>query len=343
MKKNWLLIGGTFLATALIFGCLASWHWYSGPRGGARQEILSILPSDPSTVVFLDLAQLRSSAFLPQLMNWAPSAPAEEEYVRFVRASGFNYETDLDLVAMAFTHDGNQPVTTFAVAQGRFDRKKIEAYAGQTGERIRQGGRTVFALNLKNSMRKSFFTFLNDDRIAWTDNPAYATRFAQPRSSADKVKWAEQFARLGGTSVFAVVRQDATTAQALAEQAPSGFRSPQLASLLAQLQWITIGGKPEGKDLRVVMEGQSSTESTIRQLKEFLAGILILAQAGLNGPVNRKQLDPQLREAYLGLLKSAEVENVDRGDDKSVRLMFLITPEFLDALKKANGYAPVGR
>ena len=137
--------------------------------------------------------------------------------------------------------------------------------------------------------------------------------------------------------MFAVIRQDATTAQALVQQAPNGFRSPQLASLLAQLEWITVGGKPEGKDLRVVMEGQSSTESTIRQLKEFLGGILILAQAGLNGPVNRKQLDPQLREGYLNLLKSAEVESVDRGADKSVRVMFLITPALLDALGKANG------
>jgi hypothetical protein len=340
MKKKSLFIGATFLA--IVLGILAYKHWHSGASGAARAAILSILPNDPSTVVFLDLGQFRSSAFLPQFMNWAPSIPAEGDYARFVQATGFNYETDLDQVAMAFTHDANNTSTTFAVAQGRFDRKKIEAYAAQTGERISQTGRTVFALNLKNSTRKSFFTFLQDDRIAWTDNPAYATFFQQPPGSADKAAWAEQFARLGGTSVFAVFRQDAATAQALAQHAPGGIRSPQLASLLAQLQWITIGGKPEGKDLRVVMEGQSSTESTIRQLKEFLGGILILAQAGLNGPVNRKQLDPQLREAYLGLLKSAEVENVDRGADKSVRVMFLITPAFLDALQKAHVYGSAG-
>ncbi|MGB2629504.1 MAG: hypothetical protein WAK20_22170 [Candidatus Acidiferrum sp.] len=336
MKKKSLVIGGAFLAIALLLGLLAYQHWFSGAPAGVRAAILSALPDDPSTVVFLDLGQFRSSAFLPQLLNWAPSIPAEEDYLRFVQATGFNYETDLDLVAISFTHDGSNSSTTFAVAQGRFDRKKIEAYAAQTGERLSQGGKTVFALNLKNSTRKSFFSFLQDDRIAWTNNPAYATLFNEPGHSADKARWAEQFARLGGTSVFAVIRQDATTAQALVQQAPNGFRSPQLASLLAQLEWITVGGKPEGKDLRVVMEGQSSTESTIRQLKEFLGGILILAQAGLNGPVNRKQLDPQLREGYLNLLKSAEVESVDRGADKSVRVMFLITPALLDALGKAN-------
>jgi hypothetical protein len=84
------------------------------------------------------------------------------------------------------------------------------------------------------------------------------------------------------------------------------------------------------------MEGECSTESTIRQLKEFLGGILLLAQAGLNGPQNRKQMDPQLRDAYWGLLKTTEVETVDRGADKSVRVVMDVTPGFLQAVKKAG-------
>ena len=91
------------------------------------QFFLAILP----LLYFWILRQFRSSAFLPHLLNWAPSIPAEEDYLRFVQATGFNYETDLDLVAISFTHDGSNSSTTFAVAQGRFDRKKIEAYAGQ--------------------------------------------------------------------------------------------------------------------------------------------------------------------------------------------------------------------
>jgi hypothetical protein len=335
MKKKSLLVAGVLATTALLVGFLAYHRWHSAGRDGDRVEILSFLPSNPTSVVFLDLRQFRSSSFLPQLMNWAPAFPADEDYVKFVQATGFDYETDLDRVALAFTREGNVP-TVFAVAEGRFDRRKIEAYAAQSGERLNQNGRAIFAMNLKNSTRKSFFTFLRNDRIAWTNDPAYASLFQPSRTSPDKADWEEQFAKLGGTSIFAVIRQDPATTQALAQQAPGGFRSPQLAALLSQLQWITIGGKPEGKDLRVVMEGESSRESTIRQLKEFLAGILILAQAGLNGPANRKQLDPQLREAYLDLLKSAEVESVDRGADKSVRVMFLITPAFLDAVKKAK-------
>ncbi len=334
MKRKWLLLG-VLVASALAVGIFLYHRSHSGSPPGNRAEILAILPDNPTAVVFLDLRQFRSSAFLPQLMNWAPAFPADEDYVKFVEATGFRYETDLDQVALAFTHEGNVS-TVFAVAAGRFNRKKIEAYAAQSGERKNQNGRTVFQMTLKNSTRKSFFTFLRDDRIAWTNDPTYKELFEHSRSSADKVIWDEQFARLGGTGVFAVIRQDPTTAQALEQQTPSGFRSPQLAALLGQLQWITIGGKPEGQDLRIVLEGQSSTESTIRQLKDFLSGILILAQAGLSGPVNKKQMQPQLRETYLDLLKSTQVDDIDRGGNKSVRVIFTITPGFLEAVNKTK-------
>jgi hypothetical protein len=332
--RAWI-VAVTGLAILLIAGVFAYRHRRAGDLSRSRNEILSLMPSDPTSVVYMDLGQFRTSAFLPQLMSWAPGFPADEDYVKFVQATGFNYEKDLDRVALAFTRKGSNS-TAFAMADGRFDRKKIEAYAAQSGERIDQNGHSVFVLNLKNSMHKSFFTFLRDDRIAWTDDSGYAAQFQQVHSLSGNREWGERFARLGGTAVFVVIRQDATTTEMLAQQAPGGFRSPQLASLVSQLRWITIGGKPEGENLRVVIEGESPTETTMHQLNEFVGGILLLAQVGLNGPKNRKEMDPELREAYLNLLKTAEVENVDRGMEKSVRLIFQITPGFLDAVKKAN-------
>jgi hypothetical protein len=336
MKRKAWVLGLVGIAILMAAGILVYRHWHGGQSLEGRNEILSLMPSDPTSVVYSDLGQLRSSAFLREVMNWAPGIPADEDYAKFIQATGFNYEKDLDRVALAFTRQGSGSIV-FAVADGRFDRKKIEAYAAQSGERINQSGHTVFALNLKNSKHKSFLTFLRDDRIAWTDDPTYATLFQQSHSFAGKADWEEHFARLGGTAVFAVIHQDPATTEMLAQQAPGGFRSPQLASLLSQLQWITIGGKPEGEDLRVVIEGESQTETTIHQLKDFLGGILLLAQVGLSGPKNRKEMDPQLREAYVNLLKTAEVENVDRGGEKSVRLIFQITPGFLEAVKKTNG------
>jgi len=129
--------------------------------------------------------------------------------------------------------------------------------------------------------------------------------------------------------VFAVLQQDSGAAAVLA-QAPGGLHSPQLAALLAQLQWISISAKPDGNLLRVGMEGECFAESTAHQLKELLSGMVVLAQMGLNDPKTRKQLDPAVREGYLELLQSAEVQQVDRSTSKSVRVVFDVTPKLLE-------------
>jgi len=69
-------------------------------------------------------------------------------------------------------------------------------------------------------------------------------------------------------------------------------------------------------------------------------GVVILAEGGLNDSKTRQQLDPALRKAYLELLKSADVSKIDRGDTKSVRLVFEITPGFLEAARKAPPVVP---
>jgi hypothetical protein len=131
--------------------------------------------------------------------------------------------------------------------------------------------------------------------------------------------------------MFAVIRQDAAAGTALAAQAPGGFRSPQLSTLLDQLQWITIAGKPDGDRMRVIAEGECNADATAQQLSDLLNGILVLAQAGLNDSKTRKQLDPATREAYLELVKGADVSRIDRGETKAVRVVFDLTPRFLDA------------
>jgi hypothetical protein len=76
-------------------------------------------------------------------------------------------------------------------------------------------------------------------------------------------------------------------------------------------------------------------------LSDVLNGLLVLAQAGLNDQKMRQQLQPEAREAYLELLKSAEVSRIDRGETKSVRLIFDLTPKFLEAARAAIPVAPV--
>lgn len=292
----------------------------------ARADLLALMATDGTVVGFLDLQQLRTSPFLAQVMSWAPQPAPDSDYAQFIQATGFDYERDLDRIALSINRQ-SQTAMVFAVAEGHFDRKKIEAYASKFASLKTADGRTLYAVPISGSARKAYFTFLRDDRIAWANDSSY---FFQRPPSGSAPAWREHFSRVAGTPIFVVLRQDAAAASALA-QAPGGFRSPQLATLLSQLQWITISGKPEGNVLRVVIDGESVMEPTVHQLKELLSGLVTLAQVGLNDAKTSKQLDPELRQGYLDLLQTADIQQLDRGTSKSVRVIFDITPKLLQA------------
>ena len=326
----------------LILGAVAvcAWIYFHSHRRdtqSAREDLLLHLPADSTSVVYVDFQELRASAFLSQILAWAPRPQAEEEYAKFVEATGFDYERDLGRVGISFSGPAGNP-KTIAVAEGRFDRKKIETYSAHFGVLNTANGKTIYAVNLGNPARTAYFMFLRDDEVAICNDASCF--FQSSGKSKNSEQWREHFLRLAGTPLFVVMRQDSQLLTALSQRTPGGYRSPQLATLLGQLQWVSVGAKPEGDQLRVVADGETSNETVIRQLSDVFSGLLILAQAGLDDPKSQKQLDPKIREAYAGMLKSAEVQKLDRGTSKSVRLILEITPQLLESAKTASAADP---
>lgn len=326
MRRKELLLCGGGVVVLLLGILLAYRYWHPGDTLGERQQMLVLMPEDASTVIYADWAQLRASPMLSALLRWTPKPTVDGDYAQFLRATGFNYENDLDRLALAIRRDPHY-AQAFAVVDGRFDRRKIEAYASQYGSLKTADGKTLYAVPLNGSNRKVYFTFLRNDRIEWANDSSFFFQVPRKDSAAE---WREHFSRLAGTPIFAVLRQDSEAAAALA-RAPSSLRSPELAGLLAQLQWISISAKPDGNLLRVGIEGECLTESTERQLKEMLSGLVLLAEMGLNDPKTRKQLNPEVREGYLESLQSADIQQLDRGTSKSVRVIFDVTPKLLEA------------
>ena len=325
------------LAAGLLFGTAAALYTYqrwSPPSSLARADLLDLMPADASAIFFADLTQLRKAPFLAELYAWAPQPQPDEDYAKFLSETGFDYERDLNHLAMAFETAGRDS-TFFAVADGRFDEQKLSALARKSGKVQRSGGRDVFEVPESGGEKNIAFGFLGNDRIALTDRPNLGQVLGARRRSDDLAEWRTRFERVAGSPIFGVIRKEAAPGEAFSSQAPGGFASPQLSALLDQLEWISIAGKPENDALRVVAEGESSSEETARQLAELLNGMLTLVEVGLNDPKTRQQLNPALREAYLVLLKSAEVSKLDRGDTKSVRLVFEITRAFLESAKRS--------
>jgi hypothetical protein len=353
MTKRTTIIAAAALLLLAIVTVLAYQIWHRNEISD-RSAMLAAMPSTASTIFFADLAELRQSPFLAQLYAWAPKPQIDPEYAQFLRDTGFDYERDLDRIAIASIKTPQQPIL-FAIADGRFDRKKIVVYASQSGSHEKQAGHEVFSIPITapttapgsatpapnaNSAaptdaaaKKISITFLSNTRIAIATTPNLGAFLTKPATNQDAADWRERFDRLAGSPIFAVLRQDAAPGTALTLHAPGGLQSPQLASLLDHLQWITLAGKPEGDHLRVVTEGESADDGSARQLADMLNGILLMAQAGLNGPKIRSQLDPQSRDAYLEILKTADVSRIDRRETKSVRLVFDLSPSFLTAAR----------
>ena len=338
-RRGW--IGLAVLAVVLgAVGLLAYQKW-GAPSGSVREEMLALMPPEASAVFFADFDGLRRATFFAELYAWAPKPQADADYTEFLKQTGFDYERDLDRIAIA-SIKREQDSVLFAVVDGKFDKQKISAYALKSGSVSKNGGREIFSVGMSGSAKKLSFTFLRDDSIALTDGADPNSFLNAKKQKEDSAEWHVRFERLAGSPVFAVIRQNAGAGTALATQAPGGLRSPQLSSLLDQLQWITVAGKPENELLRVVADGECAADGTARQLADVLNGVLLLAQAGLNDAKTRQQLDPAAREAYLELLKSADVTKLDRGDTKSVRLVFEITPKLLEAARAASPAAAPG-
>ena len=92
--------------------------------------------------------------------------------------------------------------------------------------------------------------------------------------------------------------------------------------------------------MRVVADGECLAAPTASQLQQFLQGVLLLAQNGLNDPKLRGKMNPEERQTYLEILNSADVQKIDRGEWKSVRVLLEITPQFLDLARLASIAAP---
>src|SRR6476660_7382448 len=126
-KQHWILVLAAMLLSAAVFFGYQRW----GARGVApREELLALLPADASAVIFLDFEELRHAPFMAKLYEWAPKPESDRDYAQFVQDTGFDYERDLYRIAFATRKKGPDS-TIYAIADGKFDRAKISAYASR--------------------------------------------------------------------------------------------------------------------------------------------------------------------------------------------------------------------
>lgn len=123
VTKRWQV---TTLLVLLCAGVIGVVEWRFASRAFDSSALVECLPPDQAVHVYIDTAALRQGGILDLLAG--SKAAEDSDYKQFVDQTGFDYRSDLDAVAAAFVHGD-----TYFVARGRFNWRKLTAYADSSG------------------------------------------------------------------------------------------------------------------------------------------------------------------------------------------------------------------
>ncbi len=324
MRSNWTKRGivAALAASAILAGGFSyrSFRQNAAAQASPGSELLSALPWGAPTLVYVDLTAVRASSFYQHRPDKGPIAVPNQDYADFVRSTGFDFEKDLDRVAVAsWPASGKEQRKNVVIADGRFDRAKIRDYAMRMGKLDHQQGHDVFLFPVGDRTGFNSVTFLDNHRIAIVAGPSIAPLFAghSDDSAADPAR--KRATHLDGAAAFVITR----VPPAPDNFAPGGAASAQLASLARSVQWVTLAARPEGDDLRISLEGECNNSTDAQQLKSALELLRMFGRAGLETPKTRQSMDPAALAMLQSLLTSAEVTQAA----ERVRIRVEITPD----------------
>ncbi len=330
MFRKPLLLVAALAGVGIAAAFLAYGNLRSGETAHASPApaLLSALPAGAPTLIFIDLAAVRASSFYQHRPDKGPIAVPDRDYADFVQSTGFNFEKDLDRVAVGAWpgSPGNAPRKTVIIAEGRFDRAKIRDYAMRKGKLDREDGHDVFLFPAKNPGNKgpgqwNAITFLDDHRIALVEGESIAPLFSPHADASATDPALERAARLDGAAVFAITRVPPIPENFTA----GGVQSAQLANLARTVQWVSLAARPEGDDVRVSVEGECSTPTDARQLQAALEFLRMFGRAGLASPKARQSMDPATYAVLQTVLQTADVT----AEGERVRVLVELTPDIL--------------
>ena len=290
-------------------------------------DLMSELPAGPPVVAYIDVAALRKlqDSPLAALLGLSGAGPEEDrEYQAFVRDTGFNYTRDLDAAAVAvwpsslLTPNGGIGTNqVFTVADGRFDRAKIEAYALRTGKLTTSGARSAYVVPGDPPVS---FTFLSPTRIEMTTGKTLSI-LAPVTSAADNKAMQERIKRVAGAPIFAAARTDT-----LPRDFYDAFKnSPQLETLAKSVKGLTLAGTPQGDRIDLALDAECDSLTHAAEIATLIDTFRMLGSVALSDPKTRRQMTRE-QAAFLAAL-AAQVKV--RHQDHWVRLTLAVTPAML--------------
>ena len=275
------------LTVAGLAALFLGWNAWRNSRSLTDAEMLKRLPTSDAVVVSLNFAQLRHSGVFGELVG--PKILEEADYQAFVRDSGFDYKRDLDLALASFTTAG-----TFFVVRGRFDWKRLQAYAKQSG-----GSCYNELCHMPGSVpdRRISFLPLGSDLLglAVTTSDSAASQLLQASSQR-------------AISVPAQPVWVSMPGSALARSAKSIPGGGLLGSAIGTVDEIMLTIGAQGNTFAARMEAQCRTSQDASNLNGQLKALTSL----LKGAIEREKKKPDAKDLTGKVLTAGQFHQSDR-------------------------------
>lgn len=314
------------LCAAIAAGLIAANVSGLAAQPSSAADLLGQLPPGASTLVYLDLAAIRASSFYQHRPDKGPVTIPNQDYAEFVRATGFDFEKDLDRAVIAVWPATPSNRKTVAIADGRFDQEKIRAYAETAGRTDHQHGRDVFLFPTGSQGNWNSAVFLDEHRLAFVSGQNIDLLFAPHSAGGATDPVRERAARFDGAAAFAI-SQLPPIPDGPAGGPLSGPVGAQLMNLVRSVRWITFALRPEGNNWRVALEGECDNGEDARELQTTLELLRAFGRMGLQSPKTQESMSPAALASLQSVLNSAEVTQTDQ----RVRILLELTPDILKA------------
>ena len=266
------------LAVLVVLLCavaLGVGYWWLTPPAYDAARLLSALPEDRATLLYLDAGALRKAGILDLVAG--SKAVEEPEYRKFVEQTGFDYRTDLDAVAASFAPGG-----TYFTVRGRFHWKQLSAYAESQGGQCHD---TICTMAGSAPDRKISFYPLQSNVLAMAvaPQPTAVTRIAAGHGTQS----GNPAPALANEPVWISVPPPVFESL---DAFPGGTRS--FLSPLARAAKITFSAGPKGGGIELRLEVTCATPEMAAELVQKLSDTTGL----LKKMLGREHLTPNPRD-----------------------------------------------
>lgn len=301
MLKNlrpWQLAVGILGLCALA---LVGLYFLRARTASTPGRMIASLPRSGNVVVYLDIQGLRRAGVMDLIAG--SRATESVEYQQFVEGTGFDYRRDLDGIAAAFSGRNS-----YIVLRGRFDWKKLNAYAAANGGMCRNA---VCRVPGEQKRFASFYPLRSDTMgLAFSFNELAALDIT-PRTEVEGI---EEPGQPIWISVAGPALQDVPAM-------PAGARS--FMTPLESAEHITMAIGPS--------DGQLKVAATIRCASDTAASDIVLRLEGATNTL-RKMLERENKQPNPRDLSGVLHGGTFRRDGRIVHASWPMDKQFIEAL-----------